>query len=91
MRFGILIVATVVAGLGRAQAQVAHQNPPAHRRQAGGQIHRGGGFSHSPFLIGDGDDFDWHAWDLASSRTQSEKKIGTAPRPKALRHLLLLP
>jgi len=32
MRFGILIVAIVAAGLGRAHAQVAHLNPPAGSR-----------------------------------------------------------
>ena len=46
------------------RVQVEEQDPAAHRGDASGQVDRGGGLAYATFLVGDRDDFGWHAASL---------------------------
>ena len=51
--------AHATGGIG-LRIEIEKQNTLTECGEAGGEIDGGGGFSHTTFLIGDGDDFGWH-------------------------------
>ncbi len=51
---------TDAAGRVGLRVEVEQQHALAERGKARGKIYGSGGFSHAPFLVGDGDDFGWH-------------------------------
>ncbi len=54
--------ADAAGGVG-LRIEIKQQHALAERGETGGEIDGGGGFSHTTFLVGDGDDFGWHSAD----------------------------
>ena len=51
--------ADAAGGVG-LRVEIEQQNVFPDGSEAGGEIDSSGGFSHTTFLVGDGDDFGWH-------------------------------
>ena len=59
-RAGRLLQTNATGGIG-LRIEVEEQHAPADSGDAGGQVDRGGRLTHAALLVGDGDDFGWHA------------------------------
>ena len=59
------------AGRVGLRVEVEQQHAPADRGDTGGQIDRRGRLADAAFLVGDGDDFGWHAGGLAERSADS--------------------